>query len=124
MRSKHDRKYEDTIKKLQEENKHYYVHTCGKDFVIDEINADVTFSGTKKECEQFVLNTEKDKEIHNLKVEKNHLVSEKEKRNAELKIQLIKAKELINRVVEWADADHPKEYFEWIVKDLKQFLKE
>lgn len=38
--------------------------------------------------------------------------------------ELTEAKELIKRVVEWADADHPKEYFEWIVKDLKQFLKE
>ena len=38
--------------------------------------------------------------------------------------QLTEAKELIKRVVEWADTDHPKEYFEWIVKDLKQFLKE
>lgn len=45
-------------------------------------------------------------------------------KNTVLINELAQAKELIKRVVEWADADHPKEYFAWIVKDLKQFLKE
>ena len=52
------------------------------------------------------------------------LIEEYGDRITELEKQLTKAKELINRIVEWADADHPKKYFEWIVKDLKQFLKE
>jgi len=34
----------------------YYVHTCGYGYVIDNHNADVTFKGTKKECEEFTKN--------------------------------------------------------------------
>lgn len=32
----------------------YYVHTCGYDYVVDTIDADVVFSGTKEECEKYV----------------------------------------------------------------------
>ena len=32
----------------------YYVHTCGYDYVIDTIDADVVFSGTKDECDDWM----------------------------------------------------------------------
>ena len=32
----------------------YYVHTCGYDYVIDTIDADVAFSGTKDECDDWM----------------------------------------------------------------------
>ena len=31
----------------------YYVHTCGHDYVVDTIDADVVFSGTKDECDDW-----------------------------------------------------------------------
>ena len=40
-----------------------------------------------------------------------------EKENADLK-------DIIKRFVTWADSYHPKEYFDWIIKDAKKFLKE
>ena len=64
-----NRGVENGLSQLTEKDKRYFVHTCGWDFVIDEINADVTFSGTKKECEQFVqfvLIAEKNKHIEQL----------------------------------------------------------
>ena len=32
----------------------YYVHRCGYDYIIDTINADVVFSGTKNECDDWM----------------------------------------------------------------------
>lgn len=32
----------------------YYVHTCGYDYVVDTIDADVAFSGTKDECDDWM----------------------------------------------------------------------
>ena len=52
--------------------------------------------------------TEKDKEIHNLKVEKNYLVSEKEKQNAELKIQLTEAKSLLKQLLDSTHKYHAR----------------
>ena len=32
----------------------YYVHTCGYDYVVDTIDVDVAFSGTKDECDEWM----------------------------------------------------------------------
>ena len=36
----------------------------------------------------------------------------------------IQARKIIKRFVAWAESEHPKEYFDWIIKDAKKFLKE
>ena len=39
------------VKKIVKNEQTYYVHTCGYDYVVDAIDADVVFSGTKDECD-------------------------------------------------------------------------
>lgn len=41
------------VKKVKNEQT-YYIHTCGYDYVVDTINADVVFSGTKDECDNWM----------------------------------------------------------------------
>ena len=42
------------VKKIVKNEQTYYVHTCGYDYVVDTINADVAFSGTKDECDKWM----------------------------------------------------------------------
>ena len=42
------------VKKIVKNEQIYYVHTCGYDYVVNTIDADVAFSGTKKECDEWV----------------------------------------------------------------------
>lgn len=54
-----DSKYNDVVvKKVKKVVKSveptYYVHTCGYDYVVDTIDADVAFSGTKDECDDWM----------------------------------------------------------------------
>lgn len=42
------------VKKIVKNEQTYYVHTCGYDYVVDTIDADVIFSGTKDECDDWM----------------------------------------------------------------------
>lgn len=42
------------VKKIVKKEQTYYVHTCGYDYVVDTIDADVAFSGTKDECDKWM----------------------------------------------------------------------
>ena len=42
------------VKKIIKEELTYYIHLCGYDYVMDTINADVVFSGTKDECDKWI----------------------------------------------------------------------
>ena len=42
------------VKKIVKNEQTYYVHTCGYDYIVDTINADVVFSGTKNECDNWI----------------------------------------------------------------------
>ncbi|MBO6105639.1 MAG: hypothetical protein J6O99_07055, partial [Methanobrevibacter sp.] len=86
---------------LKNETKKYYVHTCGYDFAIDTIEADVIFTGTKKECELFIENAELKEELKKWKDEWQEQVQkaidEGYARTLQT-IQLTKAKEIIQNI--------------------------
>ena len=42
------------VKKIVKKEQTYYIHTCGYDYVVDTIDADVAFSGTKNECDKWM----------------------------------------------------------------------
>jgi DNA polymerase len=42
------------VKKIVKNEQIYYVHTCGYDYVVDTIDDDVAFSGTKDECDEWM----------------------------------------------------------------------
>lgn len=42
------------VKKIIKNEQTYYVHTCGYDYVVDTIDDDVVFSGTKNECDKWM----------------------------------------------------------------------
>ena len=42
------------VKKIVKKEQTYYIHRCGYDYVVDTINADVVFSGTKDECDDWM----------------------------------------------------------------------
>lgn len=42
------------VKKIVKKEQIYYVHTCGYDYVVDTIDANVVFSGTKDECDNWM----------------------------------------------------------------------
>ncbi len=42
------------VKKIVKKEQTYYIHRCGYDYVVNTINADVVFSGTKGECDKWM----------------------------------------------------------------------
>lgn len=42
------------VKKIVKNEQTYYIHRCGYDYVVDTINADFIFSGTKDECDDWM----------------------------------------------------------------------